>query len=197
MKRAWLILWTLTAACGSKSPVVGAPSQSSAPKEALAGPARCRQVVEHLGDLDRQRSGKPNDEYQRAEADALLTKCSEAWSNAAVDCLLAVTNSDSFDTCKSLIPHKEKSPNDKTERIVKQIAFEAYPMWSMKHADKACPDKLADLLPYFDGGTTTDAWGHELTMYCGSNLPDGAVGLAIASPGPDGKLGTADDIKSW
>jgi hypothetical protein len=34
-------------------------------------------------------------------------------------------------------------------------------------------------------------------MYCGANLPAGAHGLAIVSPGPDGKLGTADDVKSW
>jgi hypothetical protein len=34
-------------------------------------------------------------------------------------------------------------------------------------------------------------------MFCGANLPKGAKGLAIQSAGPDGKLDTKDDIKSW
>ena len=32
---------------------------------------------------------------------------------------------------------------------------------------------------------------------CGQNAPAGVKGLAVMSPGEDGKEGTADDIKSW
>jgi hypothetical protein len=34
-------------------------------------------------------------------------------------------------------------------------------------------------------------------MYCSKDLPEGARGLAVRSPGPDGTLGNDDDIKSW
>jgi|GEM_PF-2148221 len=191
MKRAWLIVLALSAGCASKS-------RPDASKEALAGAARCRQVVDHLNDLDRQKTGSSHDdEYQKAMSDNLVAMCSNTWTNAAVDCVLALKKDDSQETCEPLIPRKQKSPVEKTERLAKRIAFEAYPMWSVEHPDKACPDNLTDLVPFIEVRTTTDAWGHGLTMYCGANLPAGVVGVGIASPGPDGKLGTADDINSW
>jgi hypothetical protein len=85
----------------------------------------------------------------------------------------------------------------KTELAVKKYAFEAYPEWAAAHPDKECPAALTELDQYMGKDAGKDAWGNTYTMYCGKDLPAGARGLAVASPGPDGKLGTADDIQSW
>lgn len=44
-------------------------------------------------------------------------------------------------------------------------------------------------------GVTHDSWGHPLAMTCTDQPGDQIVGAI--SGGPDGKLGTADDIASW
>jgi len=80
---------------------------------------------------------------------------------------------------------------------VKKYAYEAFPSWSQSHPDKGCPEKLEDLNEYTNAKDTKDPWGGQYKMYCGSSLPAGAKGLAVSSPGEDGKEGTADDIKSW
>jgi hypothetical protein len=76
---------------------------------------------------------------------------------------------------------------------VRKLAFESYPIWASQHPDKACPAKIDEL----EGGAANDPWGHPFKMFCGANLPPGAKGTAIISFGPDGKEGTADDLKSW
>lgn len=83
------------------------------------------------------------------------------------------------------------------QEVTMKYAFEAYPEWSAANPDKACPDKLSDLDQYMSGKGGDDPWGHPYKMFCGQNLPAGAHGLAVMSPGPDGVDGTADDIKSW
>jgi hypothetical protein len=80
---------------------------------------------------------------------------------------------------------------------VQEYAFEAYPKWSVEHADKECPDSLKELDKYLTLPSATDPWGHPYKMMCGQNLPAGATGIAILSMGPDGEEGTSDDIKSW
>jgi len=91
-----------------------------------------------------------------------------------------------------------ESRNDDVARLtVKQLAHEAYPMWSSKHPDAACPATIADLEPFMQSPGTQDPWGHPYKIYCGQNLPAGAKIIAIVSVGPDGVEGTADDIKSW
>ena len=87
-------------------------------------------------------------------------------------------------------------PHAEAEIGVKKLAYEGYPMWAAAHPDKQCPDKIEDLDEYVDGGHV-DPWGNPYVMMCGANLPPGAKGLAIQSAGPDGKLGTDDDVKSW
>ena len=83
-------------------------------------------------------------------------------------------------------------------RLVRDYAFEAYPMWSAAHIEKACPDKLEELVTYLDRHKELDdPWGHRYNMFCGQNLPAGARGLAVTSNGPDGQPNTADDIRSW
>lgn len=47
--------------------------------------------------------------------------------------------------------------------------------------------------PYLDGGIPQDPWGHAYVYQCpGKNGP-----YDIISTGPDGVLGTDDDIASW
>ena len=86
---------------------------------------------------------------------------------------------------------------DTTKLKVQKYAFEAYPSWSAAHPDKGCPDKLEDLNEYMNNKDIKDPWGGQYKMFCGANLPAGAKGLAVSSPGEDGKEGTADDVKSW
>lgn len=90
-----------------------------------------------------------------------------------------------------------ESKVDIARATVKKYAFEAYPSWSAAHPDKACPEKLEDLNEYMNNKDIKDPWGGSYKMLCGPNLPPGAKGLAVASPGEDGKDGTTDDIKSW
>jgi prepilin-type N-terminal cleavage/methylation domain-containing protein len=80
---------------------------------------------------------------------------------------------------------------------VKKYAYEAYPSWSAAHPDKQCPEKLEDLNEYMNNKDIKDPWGGSYKMLCGQNLPAGAKGLAVTSPGEDGKDGTSDDVKSW
>ena len=86
---------------------------------------------------------------------------------------------------------------DITKLKLKKYAYEAYPSWAAAHPDKSCPDKLEDLNEYMNNKDIKDPWGGQYKMLCGPNLPAGAKGLAVTSPGEDGKEGTGDDIKSW
>jgi general secretion pathway protein G len=91
-----------------------------------------------------------------------------------------------------------ESKVDIARLTVKKFADEAFPQWSRSHPDKGCPDKIEDLSEYMDKKDTKDPWGNQYKMLCPPNLPAGARGgIAISSPGEDGKEGTSDDIKSW
>jgi prepilin-type N-terminal cleavage/methylation domain-containing protein len=90
-----------------------------------------------------------------------------------------------------------ESKVDIARMTAKKYADEAYPQWSARHNDKVCPERLEDLNEYMNNNSTKDPWGGYYKMLCGPNLPPGAKGLAVMSPGEDGKDGTADDIKSW
>lgn len=90
-----------------------------------------------------------------------------------------------------------ESKVDIAKATAKKYAFEAYPSWSAAHPNSACPEKLEDLNEYMNNKDTKDPWGGSYKMLCGQNLPPGAKGIAVTSPGEDGKEGTADDIKSW
>ena len=98
--------------------------------------------------------------------------------------------------------NKESSTPGAQEKLAKRTvdtyAAEAFPQWAMRHPDKACPDRLADLDEYMQGASAVDPWGHPYEMLCGKNLPPGARGgIAVRSVGKDGVAGTADDINSW
>ena len=90
-----------------------------------------------------------------------------------------------------------ESKGDIAKATVTKFAYEAYPSWSAAHPDKSCPDKLEDLNEYMNNKDIKDPWGGQFKMLCGQNLPAGAKGIAVMSPGEDGKEGTGDDIKSW
>ena len=76
---------------------------------------------------------------------------------------------------------------------VKRIAYSAYAEWAMANIDKQCPKSLADLSRYRNSKSTKDSWGNELVMECDVGETHAFV---VISKGPDGKLGTGDDIRS-
>jgi hypothetical protein len=61
--------------------------------------------------------------------------------------------------------------------------------WARDHTGAACPD-LATL-----GLAAHDPWGHDLALTCTDQPADQVIG--VVSPGPDGVIGTDDDIPSW
>lgn len=60
--------------------------------------------------------------------------------------------------------------------------------WAKSHAGAPCPD--ASVL-----GDAKDPWGHAFQITCTDQPGDHIIGLV--SPGPDGVVGSADDIASW
>jgi hypothetical protein len=93
-------------------------------------------------------------------------------------------------------PAVDKSKVSAAWLDVTKIANESFGEWAQTHASKACPDKVEDLI--VNAESRNDPWGHPYVMLCGPNLPPNVKGgIGIVSLGPDGKQGTADDIKSW
>ena len=95
-------------------------------------------------------------------------------------------------------------PIDKAQLVqvlVRAYVVEAYPEWQKANPGKTCPASLAELAGFLgappDVPTMVDPWDHPLVLLCGKDLPAGAQGIAVMSAGPDGKPGTADDVKSW
>lgn len=82
---------------------------------------------------------------------------------------------------------------------VRKIVYEGFVQWATKNPTKACPGSLGEVVEFIGQKETTDAWGHEMIMFCGDSLPPGAAqyGFAVLSFGPDGQQNTSDDIKSW
>ncbi len=86
---------------------------------------------------------------------------------------------------------------ERAKHAVQDLAFSAFPTWVAANPMTACPATLEELVAVLPGAQTVDPWGHRYALLCGPTLPAGARGLAASSPGPDGKPGTADDIRSW
>jgi hypothetical protein len=82
-----------------------------------------------------------------------------------------------------------------SRKTVNQIAYEAYPQWSVAHPGEKCPASVDDLREYASSFDMTDSWGKRFKMLCGADAPSGK-GVVIISAGPDGKFDTADDIRS-
>jgi hypothetical protein len=99
--------------------------------------------------------------------------------------------------CKHQAADNDHSKIDLATLQVKKLALDAFPQWAMRNAAKACPDSLDDLKDFVNNPDMNDPWGHPVRMVCGPTAPAGVRGLGAYSLGPDGKDGTADDIKSW
>ncbi len=103
-----------------------------------------------------------------------------------------------------LPPPDQPAPVDQSKLVsllVHAFVEEAWPAWSAANPGKACPASLAELASFLgappDIPTMTDPWNQPLVLLCGKDLPPGVKGIAVLSIGPDGKQGTADDIRSW
>lgn len=90
-----------------------------------------------------------------------------------------------------------RSKDDIAKLAVQKLANEAFPQWATRNPGKACPEQLEELSELMNKKDAKDPWGSHYKIYCPPNLPAGANGIAIMSPGEDGKEGTDDDIKSW
>jgi Type II secretion system (T2SS), protein G len=181
----------------------------------------CSDALHHLEDHVRDMAGKSGDRAAGPEdkdalrpfVDFLVKRCTEdAWPDDAVQCFKNASSLSDFEKCEQHLSESQRTKLEKGDGMprrrasskvdiakitVKRYAFEAYPMWSAEHPDKACPDRLADLNDYMKTNDTKDPWGQPYKSFCGPTLPPGAKGLAVLSLGEDAKEGTADDIKSW
>src|SRR5205823_1137192 len=68
-------------------------------------------------------------------------------------------------------------------------ALARFVVWSHDHPSARCPDAVALGLP------ALDPWGHPLRITCTDQPADQIAG--IVSAGPDGIVGTRDDVESW
>jgi hypothetical protein len=87
---------------------------------------------------------------------------------------------------------KDEGPRADIARLrAKQIADEWYPRWALRSTDGTCPKSVEELAKAV-GLTADDArdpWGNLYELAC-------APRPVATSGGPDGKIGTADDITS-
>jgi hypothetical protein len=77
-----------------------------------------------------------------------------------------------------------------TTKIVHIYAERFYPEWKKVHPDKPCPTMKELAQSVADDAMLDDEWSHPLELKCDKD------GIVIHSAGPDGKMGTPDDIKS-
>jgi hypothetical protein len=71
------------------------------------------------------------------------------------------------------------------------LAVNAYKMWLHDHEGR-CPAELQELTAYANKKEIGDPWGSSYMMRCGPGVTFG-----VMSAGPDGWVGTDDDIRSW
>ncbi|HEX4456067.1 MAG TPA: serine/threonine-protein kinase [Kofleriaceae bacterium] len=86
-------------------------------------------------------------------------------------------------------PPAAPAPTNRDNAIAQiRVTIEAFHGWTKAHPRDACP--TSDEL-----GAAADPWGGRLVITCTDQPGDQIVG--VMSPGPDGKLGTGDDLESW
>jgi len=185
-------------ACGSQPVAPAAPTNAGSgsapapasaldPAKQLAGAAACRAAIDHAAAVSKV--------TDKEEVDELVGLCTQSWPRAATDCVLATPDEQGLDACDKLIPRPESHLTDeqRTKKMVQQIAYEAFPIWATVHPDESCPASLDE----FEDVPAKDPWGKPFRTYCGSTLPPGVKGFGVVSAGPDQKFDTLDDIKSW
>jgi|SRR5579862_7416254 len=79
---------------------------------------------------------------------------------------------------------------------VRKLAFEAYAQFLGDHPSKSCPDSLKDLTPYMNDDHVSDPWGNPYAMKCEPSPKGHGYDFRVISAGPDGKMGTDDDLDS-
>jgi serine/threonine protein kinase len=89
----------------------------------------------------------------------------------------------------SAVPAAPVRPDPAVE-VRSQIArvLVAFAAWAPDHAGAPCPDAVAL-------GASPDPWGHPWRITCTDQPGDQIVG--VISAGPDGVVGSADDVASW
>ena len=88
-------------------------------------------------------------------------------------------------------PSAPAVPPDPNAALAPQMAslLASFVAWSRDHAGAPCPSSSAL------GPEVQDPWGHALQITCTDQPANQIVG--VVSAGPDGTLGTPDDIGSW
>ena len=88
-------------------------------------------------------------------------------------------------------PEPPPPPPDRDAELARQITvvLTRFVAWASEHGGAACPEASAL------GPPVNDPWGHPIAITCTDQPANQTVGAISA--GPDGALGTADDIASW
>ncbi|HEX4456693.1 MAG TPA: type II secretion system protein GspG [Polyangia bacterium] len=97
-------------------------------------------------------------------------------------------------------PVVAKSHTGGTERVALRAVVEAARDYQRDLYDASCPPSLHALVDrgYF-AQLPVDEWGHRFVYRCTSAHPVRWTtnGPDVVSAGPDGRLGTGDDLRSW
>ncbi|MBI4509987.1 MAG: prepilin-type N-terminal cleavage/methylation domain-containing protein [Deltaproteobacteria bacterium] len=88
-----------------------------------------------------------------------------------------------------------KEAKIKTARMMAKEYVGAYAQWSA-NSEETCPAGLEDLKKYRNKQDDKDPWGTKFEMRCGESAPEDND-FGVVSGGPDKKIGSTDDIKSW
>jgi eukaryotic-like serine/threonine-protein kinase len=88
-------------------------------------------------------------------------------------------------------PAKVEAPPDPNVALAPKMkaVLTSFVEWSKAHAGAACPRASAL------GAAVQDPWGHPIEITCTDQPANQIIGAVSA--GPDGALGTADDVGSW
>ena len=88
------------------------------------------------------------------------------------------------------------SKESATKVLVDKFAQQGYVQWEM-NSDEACPGSLDEVAKYVGKKEAKDPYNKQMSMVCGDDAPEEANGFGVVSGGPDKKLNTKDDIRSW
>jgi hypothetical protein len=91
------------------------------------------------------------------------------------------------------LPRRTHGSREIAKLTVEKYQFEAFPSWSVAHADRICPDSLDEINVYMNNNDTRDPWVTPYRFACGRNA-SGSVKFYVDSAGEDGEFNTADDI---
>lgn len=80
--------------------------------------------------------------------------------------------------------------------LVDKVANEGFIKWEM-NSDEACPSSLDEIAKHIGKKEAKDPYNKPMKMVCGDEAPEEANGFGVISAGPDKKMDTKDDIKSW